>query len=110
MGFLRDKAILALPTETDLRPDEARNLTMGDYDRAFARLELGPERLVLLNGYAVGALEEYLEVLCVCARPVESSPLFVTAGMGGPLPENHCWDLIRYEMRLADPASAASLP
>jgi site-specific recombinase XerD len=99
-GRLRDRVILVLLRETDLLPDAVPALTVGSFDPERARLEPEPGRYVLLNGYAVRTLAEYLEALDAYEPPGGASPLF-PGERGGFLPESHCWKLIREEMKLA---------
>jgi site-specific recombinase XerD len=97
-GRLRDRVILTLLRETDIRPDEIAALTVESYDRARARLEPEPGRYVLFNSFAAHALAEYLEALEAYEPPEAEAPLFPDE-RGGFLSESHCWNLIREKLR-----------
>jgi site-specific recombinase XerD len=104
---LRDRVILTLLRETDIRPDELRSLTVGCCDPDRARLSPSPGRRVLLNGFALRLLNEYLAALHSYATTPDTAPLFINAQTGAPLPESHCWSLIRSDLRLAASATVS---
>jgi site-specific recombinase XerD len=97
---LRDRAILTLLAETDLRPDVLRTLTVGCYDRKLGRLRLKGGR-VSLDGNVARALEAYL-FFPRDTVPEPEEPLFADTGSGGALPEAYFFALIRRGLRLAE--------
>lgn len=103
-GRLRDQAITALLTGTDLRPGVLRTLPVGCYDRELGRLRLKGGR-VTLNGAAAQAMDEYLVLprgsVLEPRMPGPEEPLFVDT-RGRRLSEEYFMGLIRRGLQLAE--------
>jgi site-specific recombinase XerD len=105
----RDQVILALLRETDILPGELWSLRVMDYDRERLRLKPDGGRYIALNAFAARTLDEYLERLYASGGTDGASPLYPDED-GRPLTEEHCWALIRSDMKLADVLTRSSSP
>jgi site-specific recombinase XerD len=105
-GWLRDRIILMLITETALRPEELRVMVVGCYRWKLGHLNAGPRRRIYLTEDMKRALDEYL----TCPRgsdfapePLTADSLLFTDETGiDMLPEDHFWSLIRQGLRRAE--------
>jgi site-specific recombinase XerD len=98
---LRDRAILALLQNTNLRPQEMQVMTLGCYDQKLGHLRLRARNRVILSGSTAEAMDEYVSafLLSVPALVTANTLLFINASDGSALPESEYWNVIRRSLR-----------